>query len=142
MLTKLKQLISPYLKSDHRTHIQFVRYFFVGGLSTLVHFSIYSILLEIYGVDWLISQTIGFIFGLFTNYTMAVKFVFTNRTLQNKWHERGLYFVSAFLGFLIDTALLSLFIELMHWNPHLSKLFSVAVTFNWNFFSKKFTIFK
>lgn len=141
-MDKIKKIISKHLKSDTRTHIQFIRYFFVGGFSTVVHFSIYSILLEIYGVDWLISQSIGFVFGLITNYSIAIKFVFTNRNMENKWHERIIYFLSAFVGFLIDTALLSLFIEWLGWNPHLAKVFSVAVTFNWNFFSKKLTIFK
>lgn len=131
------------LKPDQRLWVQLIRYFFVGGTSTLVHLGIFTLLSKVFGLHYLwVAQPIGFCFGLMVNYSIAIHFVFPNRSVANVWKERFLYFLTALMGFVIDSILLFLLVDKLDLDPSLSKVISAGITFIWNFFSKKLFLFK
>lgn len=137
------QSLQKHLKPSQGILGQFIKYFLVGGLSTLVHWSVFTLLTEVFDLHYLfIAQPMGFFCGLLINYTLSIHFVFNNRSIKNPWAERGLFFLTAFIGFIIDSILLYLFVDLAEIDPKIAKVLSAGITFAWNFLSKKFILFK
>ncbi len=137
-------------KTNNTTH-QFIRYLFVGGAAFCVDYFILNFFTEILEIHYLISQIYGFIAGLFVNYLLSIKWVFSNRSLQNSKHEFLIFTFIGIIGLLINTFILWTFKEyifytLLNYVPEhhqrYSKLIATGVVFLWNFFARKLTLFK
>ena len=58
--------------------IQFIRYFIVGGIAAVVNIGLLFLLVDIFDINYILSNIIGFIFALLVNYGLSTMFVFTN----------------------------------------------------------------
>lgn len=117
--------------------IQFIRYFFVGGIAAVVNISLLFILTDIFNFNYVISNIIAFTMGLIVNYTLSVKFVFTNNNSMNRVYEFIMHFIIGVLGLVIDTCMLWLFTSKLKIYYMISKIISTMITFIWNFVARK-----
>ena len=69
--------------------IQFIRYFFAGGLAFVVDFALFALCLRVFGLHYLWANFIGLIAGLVINYVISILWVFKgcNRIYKRqKWN--------------------------------------------------------
>lgn len=77
MIDSEETIIDKVLKNQtDRTHIQFFRYIFVGGIAFMVQFGSLYLFTSIFNVYYLISTAIAFTLGLIDNYALSISWVF------------------------------------------------------------------
>ena len=112
--------------------IQFVRYFFVGGFAFIVDFGLLYILTEYAGLHYLLSATLSFIAGLVVNYSK-----FRNRIVE------FLFFAAiGVVGLGFNDLLIWLFTDCIGTHYMFSKIVAAAMVYLWNFFARKYLVFK
>jgi putative flippase GtrA len=125
-----------------RTHIQFFRYIFVGGVAFIVDFSSLFIFTDIFGVFYLISAAIAFILGLIANYALSISWVFNKRTLDNKLSEFTIFAFIGVIGIFLNVLIIYVFTEYAGLFYLLSKIIAAALILFWNFSARKITLFR
>lgn len=123
-----------------RKNKQFVKYFFVGGLSALVDFIIFSIFYYVIK-NWLISGLISFCIATFINYHLSTQFVFKGGKRFKKFQEVLLIYMVSLIGFVVNQSILFLMIEKIYFNVYLSKIVVTGIVFIWNFNARKYLVF-
>lgn len=151
-MTDIKETtIDKLIKNQtDRTHIQFFRYIFVGGAAFLVDFGSLFALTQLFGIDYsLIFAAIAFILGLIANYALSISWVFNKRTLSNMWSEFIVFAVIGGVGLGLNEFFIwlfpkyiSLFVSNAYVSLYISKIIAAALILFWNFFARKFTLFK
>lgn len=134
----MRKFISKiFIKRTNNLLMQFIRYFFVGGIAAGVNIGLLFILTEICNINYVISNVIAFIFGLIVNYYLSKKIVFTNDNSINKVFEFIMYAIIGVVGLGIDTLMLWIFTDKFKIYYMLSKIISTIITFVWNFIARK-----
>ena len=128
------------LKKIINKNEQFFKYFFVGGLSALADFIIFSAFYYIIK-NWFISGLISFCIATFLNYYLSIKFVFESGKRLRKSQEVFLVYLISFIGFTINQSILFLMIEKFNLNVYLSKIATTSIIFLWNFNGRKYFVF-
>ena len=128
-------------KTDHFL-IQLIRYFFVGGIAFLVDFGMLAFFTEICGIHYIVSNSLSFILGLFTNYFISIFWVFTNSHFKNRKLEFLFFAMIGVVGLLLNDFLLWFFTKEIGIYYLLSKIIAVAVGYLWNFLARKYLLFK
>ena len=133
------------------TLIQFFRYCFVGGLAFLVDFAASWLLFrfafgERADLAWL-ANALSFAAGLAVNYLISTFWVFRSSNVQNKLLEFLSFAAIGVVGLLITVGITELFETWFSAKaPHLfqiiAKLTATAVSFLWNFFARKFLLYR
>ena len=139
MIDTIKKLLK---NQTNRTHIQFFRYIFVGGAAFLVQFGSLYVFTSIFSIYYLISATIAFILGLIANYALSISWVFNKRTLDNIWSEFTIFTVIGVVGLFLNDLFMWFFTDYVGLYYLLSNIIAAALILFWNFFARKFTLFK
>ena len=138
-----KVMIERLLKSrTDNTLIQLFRYTFVGGVAFIVDFGLLFILTDFFDIHYLISAALAFLLGLTTNYVLSIVWVFNKRTLKNKWFEGGVFVLIGIIGLVFNELFIWFFTEHVHFHYLQSKVVSTAFVYLWNFFARKFILFR
>ena len=158
-MTDIKETTIDRLMKNQtdRTRIQFFRYIFVGGAAFLVQFAAFVIFRNI-NINYLIATPMAFILGLIANYALSVNWVFNKRTLDNMWSEFVIFAAIGVVGIVLTEALMWFFVDFVgfyqiFYNVHLynsshnigfyvANVVTAALVLFWNFFARKFTLFK
>ena len=110
---------------------EIVSYVFVGGMTTLVNYVVYFILLKIHS-HWLIANSISWIFAVLFAYYTNKRYVFKSTNNIKK----------EFMTLLIENICLYLLIDLLNLQPMISKVCVSFITILSNYILCKFKIFK
>ena len=122
--------------------IQFVRYFFVGGFAFIVDFGLLYILTEYAGLHYLLSATLSFIAGLVVNYIISCIWVFNNSKFRNRIVEFLFFAAIGVVGLGFNDLLIWLFTDCIGTHYMFSKIVAAAMVYLWNFFARKYLVFK
>ena len=134
----MKKIINKLLFDDTNNGlIQFIRYFFVGGIAAVVNIGSLYIFSSILLINYIVGNIFAFILGLVVNYLLSKKYVFTKSNSLNKFFEFVMYSIIGVLGLLFDTFMLWLFTSKIGLYYMLSKIISTMLTFVWNFLARK-----
>ncbi|HII84499.1 MAG TPA: GtrA family protein [Methanobacterium subterraneum] len=125
-----------------KTYIQLFRYIFTGGAAFIVDFSSLFILTDFFGIYYLASAAIAFVFGLITNYMLSINWVFNKRTMSNRKLEFGVFALIGIVGILLNEVFIWFFTENLQIYYLLSKIMAAVIILFWNFFARKFVLFK
>ncbi|BDZ67311.1 hypothetical protein GCM10025860_07590 [Methanobacterium ferruginis] len=143
MLTLIKNLSKKLIKDQtDNTLIQLFRYCFVGGAAFLVDFGSLFIFTEYFGIYYLISAAIAFILGLIANYVLSLSWVFNKRTLNNKKLEFGVFALIGIVGLGLNELFIYFFTDYLQIYYLISKILAAIIILFWNFFARKFTLFR
>lgn len=129
------------LRETDNTLVQLFRYTLVGGLAFVVDFATLFLLTEYAGVHYLLSATVGFLFGLVVNYLISVKWIFRRRRFEQRSVEFTIYGWIGIVGIGLNLAIMWLLTEQMQLHYLGSKIVSALVVFLWNFFARKRALF-
>lgn len=125
-----------------RLLVQFVRYFFVGGFAFVVDFGLLYILTEYAGLHYLLSATLSFISGLLVNYIISCIWVFSTSKFKNRLVEFLFFAAIGVVGLLLNDALIWLFTDCIGTHYMFSKIVAAAIVYLWNFFARKYLVFR
>jgi putative flippase GtrA len=126
----------------NKTRIQLLRYLFVGGAAFIVDFLSLYILTDFFGIYYLISAAIAFSLGLLVNYFLSVSWVFNKRKLKNKNFEFGIFAIIGIVGLGLNEVIIWFFTQELLIYYLLSKIFAAVIILFWNFFARKYVLFR
>jgi putative flippase GtrA len=139
----VKQKLNRLLKQEtERTIIQLFRYVFVGGAAFIVDFGLLFILTDFFGVYYLVSAAIAFILGLIVNYVLSISWVFNNRKLDSSTLEFGVFSLIGIVGLGLNEVFIWFFTAEVGFYYLISKIISAIIVLFWNFFARKYVLFK
>ena len=118
---------------------EMLSYVFVGGMTTLVNYVVYFILLKIHS-HWLIANSISWFFAVLFAYYTNKRYVFKSKNEVKK--EFISFVLLRFMTLLIENVCLYLLIDLMNIQPMISKILVSFITIISNYVLCKFKIFK
>lgn len=137
-----------YLKqsliTSGRTGNQFLRFSLVGSSGVLVNLAVYTAAIYLLSWHYLTAATLSFLVAMTNNFIL-------NRYWTFKSHQKGQagaggqyfrYSVVTLFGYLVNMALLWVFIDGLHWHEVLSQLLAIMVTTLSNFLGSKLWAFK
>jgi len=124
-------------------HSQSFRYLFAGGLTTLVNFILFTILIYM-AVDYRISNTAAFILASTFAYFINEGFVFRVTKSSNGIRmKRGIQFLSLRMAsYAADMTLMIILVGVMSYHALFSKIFVNIVVIILNYIISKLYIFK
>lgn len=128
--------------STDKLLVQFVRYFFVGGFAFVVDFGLLYILTEYAGLHYLLSATLSFIAGLLVNYIISCIWVFSDSKFKNRLVEFLIFAAIGIVGLALNDALIWLFTDCIGTYYMFSKIVAAALVYLWNFFARKYIVFR
>ena len=129
-------------KKTDNTVIQFFRYGFAGGVAFAVDFSLLYILTDFFHIYYLISAALSFIPGIAVNYVLSVHWVFNKRVLKNRSFEFLCFTLIGMGGLALNELFMWFFTDVAGFYYLISKIISTALGYLWNFFSKKYFLFR
>jgi putative flippase GtrA len=136
---KLSELVT---QDTNNLLIQLIRYVVVGGVAFLVDWGLLYILTEFVGLHYLLSATLSFLAGLVVNYVLSTYWIFRHSKLSNQWAEFIIYSIIGVIGLGLNNLFLFLLTDKVGLHYMVSKIIVAAVVMLWNFFARKFILFK
>ena len=131
----------PLLKDDSFVG-QLFRYTIVGGFAFIIDFGSLVLLTSVFHVYYLYSAAIAFMLGLSTNYSLSITWVFSTRSLSNRYAEFAIFAWTGIIGLGLNEFFMWLFTDIGHQHYVVSKIVSTFLVFSWNFLSRKFILFR
>ncbi|MBQ9853839.1 MAG: GtrA family protein [Bacilli bacterium] len=133
----MKKMIKKiFFENSNNFFLQFIRYFFVGGIAAVVNIGLLYIFSDFLNINYIISNIVSFSAGLIVNYILSKCFVFKTNSL-NVIFEFIIYLIIGVLGLIIDTVILWFLTSKFKIYYMISKIISTIITFIWNFLSRK-----
>jgi len=126
----------------NNTSIQLFRYIFVGGFAFIVDLTSLYLLTNYLGIYYLISAAIAFILGLSVNYILSVNWVFDRRSFENRSFEFGIFAFIGLVGLGLNEVFIWFFTQDLQIYYLFSKILAAIIILFWNFFARKYTLFK
>lgn len=122
--------------------IQLLRYAVVGGIAFMVDYGSLWLLTELVGLHHLVSAAIAFVLGLTCNYLISTAWVFGESKVENRWLEFIAFAVIGIVGLGFNELIIYLCTDVCGLHYMISKLLSTVLVFFWNFFARRFMLFK
>ncbi|HAI77297.1 MAG TPA: hypothetical protein DCM08_13760 [Microscillaceae bacterium] len=120
---------------------QFIRFALVGFFSAAVEISSFTLLANVLKIDNLVANTISYLFTVVINYILSKAWVFESGKYSPRVEFLAFCLVAA-LGYVINQTVFWLVAyKLELWNV-LAKVLAIGTVVMWNFFLKKFVVFK
>ena len=122
--------------------IQLVKATISSTIGFGLDFALLVLLVEFFGMHYLVAATIGFTVGTTVVYIFSVQWIFPKRALRRKSLEYGLFIAVGLVGAALNDFFLWLFTEPIGIHYMASRLISASLVFFWNFFARKRLLFK
>lgn len=124
------------------TFPQFCRYTFVGAIAFAFDYCALFGLTHYLGVHYLLSAGLGFLIGLCVNYALSIKWVFSRRSVGNKNLELLIFALIGIAGLGLNELFIWYFTEVVRFHYLESKIVSTVFVYLWNFFARKYSLFR
>lgn len=118
-----------------------VRYLAASALALAIDFGLYSGLIRLADVDYLVAAPIGFAAGLATVYAVSIRWVFRHRRLKSVRDEFAVFALIGLAGMALNQAVIWAGVELLALSPELAKVLSAGTVFGFNFGLRKLLLF-
>ena len=127
-------------KTD-RVHAQFGRYVVSGGAAMLLDLSLFSLLVKLLHVHYLIANPISFLAANLSNYMISTRWVFSSRAVKNRFIEYGIFILIGLGGLAISQSCLWAGVEVVGLDEVVAKVCTILFTVGWNFTMRKTLLF-
>ncbi|MFX1391930.1 MAG: GtrA family protein [Promethearchaeota archaeon] len=121
---------------------QGIRFGIVGGIGTFVNLSILYVLTDIYGILYLISETVAFIVAVIHNYIWNKIYTF-DEEIKEKVVGKGIKFtIICIIALCVNLLVLFILVEYFKIFYLLAEIGAICVAFFVNFFGNRFWTFR
>lgn len=129
---------------------QMLRYFIVAGVATVADYLLNVLCytaLDLFSLvnpstNTALSVSLGFAFGVWVNYVLSIKWAFSSSTQGHSWKDRGIFLLTALMGLGINIAIVQLLLYYLALDPRIGRIPAILIAFLWNYYSKKWWVFK
>ena len=121
--------------------VEGLRYVGASALALAIDVGIYSGLIRLAGVDYLVAAPVGFAFGLMAIYALSVRWVFLQRRIADRRVEFALFIGLSLVGMALNQLIVYSGVEFFALPYELAKIPSAGAVFCFNFASRKFLLF-
>ena len=121
---------------------QILKFGVVGGIATIIDVGLYSLLTDLVGIHYAVSQVISFAISLAFNYWASIKWVFDAKKQTLK--EALLFIGLSIVGLGMNELILWIGIDILGFKKYhlLIKLFATGIVMVFNFVTRKLFIEK
>jgi len=119
---------------------EFIKYFIVSVVSLICDTVIYLILGKFFG-SYLLSAPIGYTAGLFVNYRLSIKWVFSYRKKLHYALEFIIFAIIGFFGMGVNEVFIYLGLFVFNFSPLVSKAIAAVFSFIVNFLGRKLILY-
>lgn len=116
---------------------QFAKFGIVGVIAFLIDYGTMLALTEIFGIDYLISTTAGFIVALIFNYFASMRFVFKRREGMSRKKEFAIFVVLSVIGLWLNDVLMFASVDALGTDYRIAKIAVTAIISIYNFITRK-----
>lgn len=117
------------------------RYLVAAVLALAVDLAVFSGLIRLAGVHYLLAAPAGFALGLATIYALSTRWVFRHRRLKSARAEFALFVLLGLAGMALNQLIVYAGVELFGRAYEVAKLASAGIVFCFNFASRKLLLF-
>ena len=131
-------------KKIYSTLIQFIKFGIVGISNTLISYCTYAVLVWL-GVNFLLSNLIGFVVSVLNSFYWNSRYVFDLNNADTKKKLKALIktFISyAGTGLVLSSAMLILWIDIVQLSKYIAPIINLIITVPVNFVVNKVWAFK
>ena len=127
---------------------QFLSYFCVGGVSALIEWTVFALLLYLLDMSYPAATSLAFIFSTTTNWYLGRTFTFSNSEAYKgkSVKEYSLVFLVSAIGLGFNVLLMYFFVDVLGMNTKIlqtsAKVMSTGIVFIWNYLSRKLLIYR
>ena len=118
-----------------------LRYLAAAALALAVDFGLYSGLIRLAGMNYLVAAPIGFGLGLAVVYVLSVRWVFGHRRLANARVEFALFALVGLAGMALNQLVVYAGVERFALSYEIAKIVSAGTVFTFNFVTRKLFLF-
>lgn len=129
----MEEVIINNKKEDLRL---FLGYIVCAGIATVVDFLFLYALTEFFGLHYLISAAIAYVFGMTTNYTLNKIYNFKNKSSEVK-KQFLLFIFVALIGLGLNQIILYILVERFGLWYIFAKAVGVLIVMIWSFYGHK-----
>ena len=119
---------------------QFTRFLIVGLISFTVDYGVFVLLLNVFGVQYVLASTVSFCLSLVLNYVLTLKFVFEAKPGRSLAKEFAVYLGLNIVALGLNQLILVVTVSAFGASPLIGKLIATAVVLVYNFISRKLLI--
>lgn len=119
--------------------IQFSKFTLAGGVSTVLHYIVLVIIVDMMKGNPVYGSMIGYLFGGILNYYLNYKFTFESKKAHTSTASK--FMVIMFVGFFLNGYLMTVFTSKIGLFYLVAQIFSTIVVLLWNFTANKFWTF-
>ena len=143
---KIRMNVNKDLKEKkiYSTLIQFIKFGIVGISNTLISYCTYAVLVWL-GVNFLLSNLIGFVVSVLNSFYWNSRYVFDLNNADTKQKLKALIktFISyAGTGLVLSSAMLTLWIDIVQLSKYIAPIINLIITVPVNFVVNKVWAFK
>ena len=121
--------------------VKIFKFLISGSISTIINYSIFYFLHNIFDEFYILCSSAGYILGLLFGYFLNKNWTFINQiTLSNNYLIP--YFAAYSLSLVISQFLLYILVNNYYFDPKIANLGAIAFSTIMNFLSTNFIIFK
>ncbi len=122
---------------------EFIKFFGLGGISTLIDYTIYFVLIQL-GIEYTVAIVVGYGIGFWFNYSAGRRYVFSKGTKTSSGHSEFIrVFVIAFIGLLLNILIVNLLsITLFSIPLEFSRIVAVGTVFIYNYIARKIFVYR
>jgi putative flippase GtrA len=119
---------------------EFIRFLIVGVISAGIEYSLWFLFKL--KMDYKLANIPAFVLTNIVTFILSNRYVFNTTGRGNKKYELTLFIL--FLGgaLVVNSAVLSLCVEIIHIDAAISKVIAIGVTVVWNFVTRKHIVFR
>jgi putative flippase GtrA len=118
-----------------------VRYLAASALALGIDFGVYSGLIRLEGVHYLVAAPVGFALGLAAIYLLSIFWVFKERRFADRRAEFALFALIGLAGMALNQLIIYAGVQVLTASPEMAKIMSAGMVFCFNFISRKLLLF-
>lgn len=135
-MNKIKELLEKYR--------EVISYIFWGVMTTLVNYVVYFVCTKALGIDYLISNVAAWFLSVLFAFWVNKVYVFRSydKDIRTMVREFGTFVSARILSGVLETGMLALFVETLHFNSDVVKIAASVLVVIINYVLSKLIIFK
>lgn len=122
-------------------YVQIVKFAVAGAIGAGIEICMFILLVDFVGMFYLTANIIAISMAVAVNYIISQKWVFDSGRYSKKM-EFTVFVVVSLIALMLNQLLMWYFVGTVEMDDKLSKVLAIAIVATFNFFAKKFFVFK
>ena len=122
--------------------MQIIKYAFIGGVCTIVDFTIFIVFTKFFSFHYLLVSTASFSVAVLLNYYLCINHLFKGGVRFTRRTEILSFFIISVIGLLIHQSILYCAVDFLGVGIVSSKAIATAFVFTWNYLGRKCFVFR